>query len=103
MGSGEQGAGRAGEDEGDKANNQCPMPNTSTTLSTSAPCPMPHAQCPMPNAPINVCSVFGVKRRGRVLGRQNGFFQCREFGSLRDLYQQVTLHHRVVLVKWRYE
>ncbi|MGF1988736.1 MAG: hypothetical protein RMY62_012815 [Nostoc sp. ZfuVER08] len=33
------------------------MPHTSlreaaptATLSTSAPCPMPHAQCPMPNA-----------------------------------------------------
>ncbi|MEH2376488.1 hypothetical protein [Nostoc sp.] len=23
---------------------QCPMPNTSATLSTSAPCPMPNAQ-----------------------------------------------------------
>ncbi|MCC5625842.1 hypothetical protein LC574_33095 [Nostoc sp. CHAB 5715] len=37
------GAGEAGEDEGDegdKANAQCPMPNTSTSLSTSAQCPM---------------------------------------------------------------
>ncbi|WP_335213898.1 hypothetical protein [Nostoc sp.] len=26
------------------------MPNTSTSLSTSAQCPMPNAQCPIPNA-----------------------------------------------------
>ncbi|MCC5625491.1 hypothetical protein [Nostoc sp. CHAB 5715] len=33
----------------DFAQYKCPMPNTSTSLSTSAQCPMPHAQCPMLN------------------------------------------------------
>ncbi len=65
-------------------------------LVPNSPC----LQLLLPNAQIKVVySVFGAKRRVRVLGHQNGFFRCREFGSLRDLYRQATLHHRVVLVK----
>ncbi|MBN3947105.1 MAG: PAS domain S-box protein [Nostoc sp. NMS7] len=41
-------------DEGDKGNKQCPMPNTSTTLSTSAQCPMPNYQCPI--STIRICT-----------------------------------------------
>ncbi|MBD2355045.1 hypothetical protein H6G41_10490 [Tolypothrix sp. FACHB-123] len=33
------------------------MPNTSTSLSTSAPCPMPHAPCPITNAPCISTSI----------------------------------------------
>ncbi len=37
---------------GDKENNPCPMPNTSTSLSTSAQCPMPHAQSSNPDVEL---------------------------------------------------
>ncbi|MEH1908625.1 MAG: hypothetical protein V7L05_22705 [Nostoc sp.] len=47
MGSREWGV---GGDEGDKENNQCPMPY--------APCPMPNAQCPMPNAQFPIITIM---------------------------------------------
>ena len=74
------------------------FPSAPLVLSAVEVCSLPLE--PLLNAQTRfVCSVFGAKRRVRVLGHQNGFFRCREFGSLHDLYQQVTLHHRVVLVK----